>query len=154
MRRYLPLFMAALFGGVMMLAFASTARAGEDGDYSDINDGYYADTYSVKHRSYPRYDRPDYEPDYDRRPNYAYGHQPRHRPAYPQHGYPGKTCAYGPFHEKRVCHYTPQHCWKARECYYIYDRKYCRYYTKCNGGGKRCHWTKKHYGGHSSCGSY
>jgi hypothetical protein len=59
-----------------------------------------------------------------------------------------KTCVYGPLREKKICDYEPRQCWKERECYYIYGKKYCRYYTKCSGGGRVCSWIKKPYYGH------
>ena len=77
--------------------------------------------------------------------NYGYGYKKR-KPRW------RKTCVYGPLREKKVCDYEPRHCWKERECYYVYGKKYCRYYTKCKGGDKSCYWIKKRTYGNSYCG--
>ncbi len=63
--------------------------------------------------------------------------------------YPSTHCAYGPFYQRKVCDWSPPYCWKERECYYIHGHKYCRYYTKCDGGRRRCHWIPNY--GHRSC---
>jgi hypothetical protein len=149
----------------MMILLALPTYAQDEGDYADINDGYYADDYAPKEK----YDRPylaySYAPKhkpyygekvgYDRyddyKPGYgAYAYHPK-KSYYPRSR---KACIYGPLREKKVCDYEPRHCWKERECYYIYGKKYCRYYTKCRGGEKRCYWTKKRSYGGSSCDAY
>jgi hypothetical protein len=164
MRHSFSLIIAALVGCAMIMLHALPANAQDDGDYNELTDEYYADAYARKEPSYERpYVAYSYAP--KRRHHYegqgeyrgykppyyanAYGYAPRYRKPYPRWR---KTCVYGPLREKKVCDYEPRHCWKERECYYVYGKKYCRYYTKCRGGEKRCYWIKKpHYGG-PSCG--
>jgi hypothetical protein len=143
---------------------ALPVNAQDEGDYADLNDEYYADSYEGKDRNYERpylaYSyAPKHKPYYDgkdgyngHRPPYyinAYSHGHRYHKRHPRWR---KTCVYGPLREKKVCDYEPRHCWKERECYYVYGKKYCRYYSKCKGGHKRCYWVKKRYHGGPSCG--
>lgn len=86
---------------------------------------------------------------YDAPPYYAYRYGNAYKKRYPRWR---KTCVYGPLREKKVCDYEPRHCWKERECYYVYGKKYCRYYTKCRGGGQSCRWIRKRAYGAHSCG--
>jgi hypothetical protein len=166
MKRYIALFIAALIGSAMMLLYAAPASAQDEGDYADLSDEYYADTYKPKEEPYGKYDRP----------YLAHSYYPKHKPYYPdEKGYDGykpyyayasgyykprypkwrKTCVYGPLREKKVCDYEPRYCWKERECYVVYGKKYCRYDTRCRGGERRCYWVKKpYYGGHSCEGPY
>ena len=165
MRYLFSLFIAALIGSAMIMLQALPAKAQDEGDYAGLNDEYYADSYREGDPNYSKYDRPalaysyypkprpyyegkdgynDYKPPY-----YVYAHGYGYRKAYPRWR---KTCVYGPLREKKVCDYEPRHCWKERECYYVYGKKYCRYYTKCRGGERRCYWIKKPYYGGPSCG--
>jgi hypothetical protein len=138
--------LAALIGSALLVLLAMPVYAQNHGDYADIDDDYYADTYNGKHHQ-----ASSYEPVQSYLPpqHYAYGHQKR------QYGYDyprsRKACIYGPIRQKRVCDYEPKYCWKERECYRIYGKNYCRTYNKCRGGGKRCYWVNRHAGGHSSC---
>ena len=165
MRRCIPFFIVTLLAGLMMIPLAPPTYAGDEGDYADIADEYYDDVAPPPpYRGEGRYERPylaytfapklkrdyveekvDYRPPYGA---YAYGpryHKPRHR----------KACVFGPIREKKVCDYEPRHCWKERECYFINGKRYCRHYTKCKGGDKRCYWVKKRgYGGPSCGGRY
>ncbi len=171
MRRCIHLLVAALSMAAMMILLALPSYAQDGGDYADIGDGYYGDDYGSRDRG-SKYERPylaysyapkrkshygdkgdyngngydnGYKPAYG---SYAYYHKRSH---YPRHR---KACIYGPVREKKVCDYEPRYCWKERECYYIYGKRYCRYYTKCRGGERRCYWTKKHWYGGSSCDAY
>lgn len=177
MKRYISFFIAALIGGAVMMLQPVPASAQDEGDYSDLGGDYGAEDFGPRDNGDSKYDRPylaysfstkhkprhdDYQDAGYKPPYSAYGHG-RHdgygngyASAYVSghgHGYKKrrpkwrKTCVYGPLREKKVCDYEPRQCWKERECYYIYGKKYCRYYTKCSGGGKTCYWKKKpHYG--------
>ncbi len=83
-------------------------------------------------------------PGYDSDHGYnAGGYDPYYR------RYPGWRCAYGPIYQRRVCDWSRRYCWKERECYYIDGRKYCRYYTRCDGARRHCYWVPNH--GYRSC---
>jgi hypothetical protein len=174
MRRYIPVLIAALLASAMVVLLAPPTYAQDEGDYAGINDDYYADVPDPRDRGEARYERPyvaytfspriapDYrdEKRYDEKRDYddgkigykppyaayAYGYQKPRKPHW------RKTCVYGPLREKKVCDWEPRVCWKERECYYIYGKKYCRYYTKCKGGERRCTWIRKPYYGGPSCG--
>jgi hypothetical protein len=127
-----------------------------DNGHSKYERPYLAYSYSPKYKpGHDDYRDADYkEADY-KRPYSAYASGYGHGNGYGHgHGYKKrypkwrKTCVYGPLREKKVCDYEPRQCWKERECYYVYGKKYCRYYTKCSGGGKSCYWIKKPYYGH------
>jgi hypothetical protein len=175
MRRCIHLFIGALSVCAMMMLLALPSYAQGEGDYADVGEGAYAEDYAPRDRG-PSYERPyvaysfapkhkpyyddgkadyrgaryDYEGGY--KPGYgAYSYYPKKRYHYPRSR---KACVYGPLREKKVCDYEPRHCWKERECYYIYGKKYCRYFTKCKGGERRCYWTKKRWYGGSSCDAY
>jgi len=154
----------------MMILLALPSYAQYEDDYANHGGDYYADSYGPEkgdhERPYlaysftPKYKVDDavehaghrgyghsYGPPYG---SYAYSHgYPHHKRRYPRWR---KTCVFGPLREKKVCDYEPPRCWKERECYIVYGKKYCRHFTKCAGGERRCYWVKKpHYGGHS-CG--
>jgi hypothetical protein len=166
MRLLCNLFIAAFVGFAMTMLHALPANAQDDGDYGDLRDEHYADSYREGDPNYSRHDRPyvaysfapKHKPYHDEGKHYngykppyyaAYSHGPRYRKPYPRWR---KTCVYGPLREKKICDYEPRHCWKERECYYVHGKKYCRYYTKCRGGERRCYWVKKPYHGGPSCG--
>jgi hypothetical protein len=165
MRVLFSLFIAALIGCAMIMLQALPVHAQDEGDYAGLSEEYYPDSYREGDPNTSKYDRPylaysysPNRPDYDSRAGYsgykppyyaAYGYGQRYHKPYPRWR---KTCVYGPLREKKVCDYEPRHCWKERECYYVYGKKYCRYYSKCRGGERRCYWIKNpNYGG-PSCG--
>lgn len=149
MRRYVTLFIAALCVNAMMILLALPTHAGDADNYPGYGNGAYANGIGPdQYRDAPylaqafshRYDGgSDYESaGHYRHQEHAYGYArkyPRWRPA----------CVLGPLREKKVCDWEP-YCWKERECYIIYGRKYCRYYKKCNGGERRCYWRPQHRG--------
>jgi hypothetical protein len=183
MRRCIHLFIAGFLANAMMILLALPTYAQDEGDYAGNGDDYYANSYGPQDNGYSKYDRPysaysfstreKSDGGYDKAGHYS------DRGGYNGDGYNGngngsdayaygygegyrkkarwrKACIFGPIRYKKICDYEPPRCWKEKECYVIYGRKYCRKFTKCSDGWKSCRWVKKrsYYPEDSYCGGH